>query len=254
MDPRSERSHRRYALALAAAFLLLWLALAIRPADRHDWALENVLVVGFCAGLIWSRRRFRFSRLSYTLIFLFLCLHAVGAHYTYAGVPYEQWWRAWTGHSFNALWGWERNNFDRVVHFAYGLLLAYPIREVFLRVADAKGFWGYLLPLEFTLATSATFELFEWGAAEIFGGDLGVAYLGTQGDVWDAQKDMALAVAGALLAMLLTALVNRRLQRDFSREWADSLRVKDARPYGDAAIARMLRAAPTHDETGGRQG
>ena len=95
--------------------------------------------------------------------------------------------------SINEVLGLERNHFDRLVHFSYGLLMAYPMRELFLRVADARGFWGYFLPLDLTLSTSALFELFEWVAAELFGGDLGVAYLGSQGDIWDAQKDMALA-------------------------------------------------------------
>lgn len=236
--------HRRYLLLLIALYLPLWLLLAIAPLDRHDWLLENVLVLLLGLLLLAAHRHFTFSRISYTLIFLFLCLHAVGAHYTYARVPYEQAWQQWTGHSFNALLGWQRNNFDRIVHFSYGLLLAYPLREVFLRVADARGFWGYFLPLDFTLASSALYELIEWAAAVWFGGDLGVAYLGTQGDVWDAQKDMACAGLGALLAMLITALLNAALQRDFAREWSQSLRVKDARPYGEDEIARMLDEPP----------
>ena len=183
------------------------------------------------------------SRLSYTLIFLFLCLHAVGSHYTYSEVPYDAWIKALTGRSLNEAMGWERNHFDRLVHFLYGLLLAYPMRELFLRVANARGFWGYFLPLDMTLATSAIYELVEWAAAEIFGGDLGAAYLGTQGDIWDAQRDMALASIGALIAMLLTALINYRLQRDFAREWQESLRVKRATPLGEDEIARMLRSA-----------
>jgi len=165
-----------------------------------------------------------FSRVSYTLIFLFLCLHTVGAHYTYSLVPYDDWWRALTGRSLNSLLGWERNNFDRVVHFSYGLLLAYPIREIFLRVAEVRGFWAYFLPMDVTLSTSALYELIEWGAAEFFGGDLGAAYLGTQGDIWDAQKDMALAALGAVIAMAITALVNWKAQRDLARDWADSLK------------------------------
>src|SRR5512139_1552362 len=120
------------------------------------------------------------------------------------------------------------------------LLLAYPIREVFLRVADVRGFWGYYLPLDVTMATSMLYELIEWGAAVYFGGELGTAYLGTQGDPWDAQKDMALATLGALLSMALTAAINRRLQRDFAREWADSLRVKHEAPLGEEAIAKMI--------------
>jgi putative membrane protein len=194
------------------------------------------------AGLIVaSQRRLPRSRVSYTLIFLFMCLHQAGAHYTYAEVPYDQWFRSLTGTGFNELVGWERNNFDRVVHFSYGLLLAYPIREVFLRVADVRGFWGYFLPLDLTMSTSMLFELFEWGAAEAFGGGLGEAYLGTQGDVWDAHKDMALASLGALSAMLVTYAINRRYQRDFNREWAESLRVKGKRPLGEDALARIIR-------------
>jgi hypothetical protein len=152
-----------------------------------------------------------------------------------------QWCEAVLGRTFNSIAGWERNNFDRLVHFAYGLLLAYPIREVFLRVADVRGFWGYFLPLDLTMSTSMIFELLEWAAAAVFGGDLGQAYLGTQGDVWDSHKDMALASAGALIAMGLNAVINWRLQRDFAREWLESLRVKHPAPLGEEEIVRMTR-------------
>lgn len=232
--------YRRYVTVLLLLFGALWLGLAINPADREAWMLENALLVALGLGLWASHRKFLFSRVSYTLIFLFLCLHSVGSHYTYSLVPYDEWWKALTGETFNSLFGWERNHFDRLVHFCYGLLLAYPIREIFLRVAEVRGFWGYFLPLDFTLSTSAIYELIEWAAAAYFGGELGMAYLGTQGDVWDAHKDMALAGAGATLAMLMTAGMNLWLQRDFAREWVHSLRVKDARPYGENEIQRML--------------
>jgi putative membrane protein len=232
--------YRRYVTVLLVLFGALWLGLAIDPADREAWMLENALLVALGLGLWASHRKFLFSRVSYTLIFLFLCLHSLGSHYTYSLVPYDQWWKALTGETFNSLFGWERNHFDRLVHFCYGLLLAYPIREIFLRVAEVRGFWGYFLPLDFTLSTSAIYELIEWAAAAYFGGELGMAYLGTQGDVWDAHKDMALAGAGATLAMLITAGLNLWLQRDFAREWVHSLRVKDARPYGENEIQRML--------------
>ena len=233
-------SHGRYVILLASLLAVLSAVLAIAPHDRSDWALENALVVVFVAVLAATYRRFPLSRISYTLIFLFLCLHVVGAHFTYSLVPYDEWGKRLTGHSLNAWLGWERNNYDRIVHFAYGLLLAYPVREVFLRIASVKGFWGYFLPLDLTMSTSVLYELIEWGAAVMFGGDLGAAFLGTQGDVWDAQKDMALAALGALLAMLATAGLNVRLQRDFAWEWAESLRVKDRRPYGEEEIARLL--------------
>lgn len=234
-------THRRYLLVLTAIFAIVWVALAVAPWHRADWALENALVAVFILVLATSYRTFTLSRISYTLIFVFLCLHEVGAHYTYAEVPYDQWFESLTGRTFNSLVGWERNNFDRVIHFSYGLLLAYPVREVFCRVASVRGFWGYFLPLDVTMSSSMMFELFEWGAAELFGGDLGQAYLGTQGDVWDAHKDMALASLGAVIAMLATYAINRSLQHDFAAEWAESLRIKDTRPAGEDEIARMLK-------------
>ncbi|TSK07878.1 MAG: DUF2238 domain-containing protein [Geobacter sp.] len=231
---------RRWFLVLGALFLLVWIALAIAPLDRKDWALENALVFVLVPALALTRNKLPLSRISYTAIFLFLCLHEVGAHYTYAKVPYDAWFSSLTGSTLNGLLGFERNHFDRLAHFSFGLLLAYPIREVFLRVAEVRGVWGYYLPLDVTMAMSMLFELFEWGAAELFGGDLGVAYLGTQGDVWDAQKDMALAMLGAIIAMLLTAAINAYLQRDFARELAESLRVKGQTPLGEEEIAKML--------------
>lgn len=232
--------HGPYLAILAILFSIEWVILAIRPLDRADWALENALVAGFVVVLVSSYRWLMLSKISYTLIFVFLCLHEIGAHYTYSQVPYNDWFEALTGRTLNEILGWGRNHFDRLVHFLYGLLLAYPVREVFLRVAKVRGFWGYFLPLDLTMSTSMMFELFEWGAAELAGGDLGMAYLGTQGDVWDAHKDMALASLGALIAMCLTAAINASLQRDFAREWAESLRVKRAEPLGEVEIRHML--------------
>ena len=233
------KPYRRHLTILSVLFIALAIPLAIRPLDRLDWLLENVLVL-VAAIVFWIiRKRFVFSRLSYTLIFVFLCLHEIGSHYTYAKVPYDEWFRALTGRTFNELIGWERNNYDRVLHFLYGFLFAYPIREIFLRVANVRGFWGYFLPLDLTMSSSMLYELIEWLAVGVFGGELGMAYLGTQGDVWDAHKDMALASLGALLAMSITAAVNVRLQRDFSREWIDSLRVKSTTPLGEEVLAKV---------------
>jgi putative membrane protein len=231
-------SHQRYAFILIALFSLAWTLLAISPVDRADWALENVIVVVFIVLLVSSYKKFPLSRISYTLIFLFLLLHEIGAHYTYALVPYDAWWQQRFGYSLNQAMGFERNHFDRLVHFSYGLLMAYPIREVFIRIANVRGFWGYFLPLDLTMSTSMMFELFEWGAAELVGGDLGMAYLGTQGDVWDAHKDMALASLGAVIAMTVTALINIRLQRDFAHEWNESLSIKGRLPLGEDQIKR----------------
>jgi len=233
-------THRHYFLILSALYLAFWLVLAIEPHDRSDWVLENVLIVVAAIALLFSYRRLLLSRISYTLIFIFLCLHAIGAHWTYSLVPYDQAFDTITGHTFNQLVGWERNQYDRIVHLAYGLLLAYPIRELFLRVAEVKGFWGYFLPVVLTMAASMFYELVEWAAAEVFGGELGMAFVGAQGDVWDAQKDMWLATLGAVIAMGITAAINVRLQKDFAREWSESLRVKQDEPLGEDEIARLL--------------
>jgi putative membrane protein len=207
--------------------------MAIAPKHRSDWVLENVLTIVAVVVLLATYRRFPLSRISYTTLFLFACLHTLGSHYTYAEVPYDEWARAVTGHSINGLFGWERNHFDRFVHFLYGLLAAYPIREIFIRIGNVRGFWGYFLPLDLTMSSSMVYELVEWGVAEIFGGDLGMAYLGTQGDIWDAHKDMALASLGAVIAMGLVMTINRTLQRDFAHEWAESLRVKRIDPLDE---------------------
>jgi putative membrane protein len=232
-------SRRTYLTTLCVLFAVLWIPLAFHPHDRSDWLLENALLVVGIVVLALSYRRLPLSKISYTAIFVFCCLHAIGAHYTYAEVPYDAAIQAFTGHTLQETFGWQRNHFDRLVHFSYGLLLAYPIRELFLRVANVRGFWGYFLPLDLTMSTSMLYELIEWGAAVFFGGDLGTAYLGSQGDVWDAQKDMALATVGAVISMCITAAVNVRLQKDFARDWVESLRVKDVRPLGEEAIHRM---------------
>jgi putative membrane protein len=230
---------------LAGLFALEFAVLAIGPTSRADWLLENALSIAAVAVLALTYRRFRFSRISYTMIFLFLSLHEIGAHYTYSLVPYDAACQRWLGFSLDAALGFERNMFDRLVHFAYGLLLAYPIREIFLRVADVRGFWGYFLPLDLTMSTSMIYELIEWGAAMAFGSELGQAYLGTQGDVWDAHKDMALASVGALAAMAVTLAINWRLGRDVAAEWAASFRVVHPEPLGEEEIARARAKRPS---------
>jgi len=203
------------------------------------WLMENAPVA---LGLLFLWATYRvmpLSRVSYTLVFLFTCLHETGAHWTYAQVPYDGWWRSVFGVTLNSHFEFDRNHFDRLVHFSYGFLMAYPIREIFLRVASVRGFWGYFLPLDFTMSTSAFYEVLEWATAAIVGFNASNDFLGSQGDIWDSQKDMALASLGALLAMTLIALITWRYQRDFAREFGESLRVKSSVPLGEDAIARL---------------
>jgi putative membrane protein len=180
---------------------LLWTWLAIAPVNRRDWFLENLLALIFVALLILTRRRFQFSSLSYCMIALFLTFHAVGAHYTYAEVPFGFW--------LKDLFALSRNPFDRLVHFAYGALLSYPLRELLVRLAGVRGYWSYHLSVSAILAQSGLFEVIEGVVAVLVSPELGSTYLGTQGDEWDAQKDMASAFAGALLTVALSFVISK---------------------------------------------
>ena len=234
-------SHERYPVLLLGLLLALAGALAIAPYDRSDWMLENALTVAGVAVLIATHRALPLSRVSYTLIFLFLCLHSIGAHYTYAKVPYDAWFEGLFGRTLSSLTGWQRNHFDRLVHLLYGLWLAYPVREVFLRVAAVRGFWGYYLPLDVVMSFSLLYELLEFAIAIFAAPEVGQSYLGTQGDEWDAQKDMALATLGGLIAITVTALVNWRYDRDFAKEFAASLRPDGSKPLGEARLRELRR-------------
>ncbi len=209
-----------YPLLLLAIFVVWWIVLAIAPWYRQDWLLENVLVFIVVPLLIWSYRHLRFSNFSYSLIFIFLCLHEIGAHYTYAEVPYGVWFNRMTGLDINAALGFERNHFDRSVHFLYGFLILPACVEIFEARAKLIGFWRYLVPITFIMSHSELFEIIEWQAAEIFGGPLGQAYLGTQGDIWDAQKDSAAAMIGAISSTILFRLyllLKIKFKRDHDR-------------------------------------
>ncbi len=232
--------HRRFAATLLAAFVVVFVALGWSPWYRDDWLLENVLVFVLVPWLVSGYRKLPLSRFSYASIFVFTCLHEVGAHHTYSEVPYDAWLQTLFGWDLSSAMGWERNHFDRLVHFLWGVLITYPVREVFLRVANAAGIWGYLFPLLVVMSTSLLFEMIEWGAAVVFGGELGMAYLGTQGDIWDSHKDSALATLGSVLAILAIAALHRWLDRDFTREWVESLEVKHPEPLGEVALERML--------------
>ncbi len=195
----------RYVAMLAVFFGIEFIALGVAPNHREDWALENVLVVIGIVVLALFRGRLLLSNASYTLLFVFLSLHEIGAHFTYSEVPYDAWFRSITGGSLNSVLGWERNNYDRLVHFTFGLLMALPVRELAPRVVGGGRVWALVVPLSLMISLSTLYEFIEWGAAIFFGSELGMAYLGTQGDLWDAHKDMALANLGALISLALAA-------------------------------------------------
>ena len=235
IDPIPRR-RSRYLVVLVGIFAVYWAAWAIQPKYFTNWVVENVLLVALVGFLFLTRRRFPLSNVSYTLIAVFLALHTIGAHYSYSEVPYNDWFRAVFGRPLHG----GRNMYDRLVHFSFGLLLAYPIRELFLRVARVRGFWGYYLPLDVTMSFSMLYELIEWAYAAMAGGDAGAAFLGTQGDEWDAQKDMAIASLGALISMTAVAFINWKFDRNFGDEWRASLSTEAGdRPLGEVRLAEL---------------
>ena len=206
----------RWGAWLGAAFLLVLIASAVAPADRTIWLSENILPVFIVGYLAMVSRSFRLTPFSYASIFVFLCFHEVGAWFTYPQVPYG-----------NIEWlGTDRNHYDRIVHFVYGLAFAFPLREVVLRIAGVIGFWGYFLPVSIVMSTSLLYEFIELWLASQLDGETATGFLGEQGDRWDAHYDLLLASAGALIAMGLTAAVHAWRQADFRIEWKESVRVK----------------------------
>lgn len=185
-----------------------------------DWLLENVLVAAAVALLVVTRRALPLSRGSYLAILAFVGLHEIGAHWTFAEVPYDEWTRVLFGRALNDVLGWERNHYDRLVHLSYGLLLTRPIQEALEAWLGLRGLDAAAVTWVFVLASASLYELLEWAAALAFGGELGMAYLGTQGDVWDSHKDTALAVLGAAAVLVSRGLAGRLRARASLRRGA----------------------------------
>ena len=173
----------------------------IGTTDTPNWLLENTLSFIFVAFIIITFRKHQFSDLSYLLICIYLCLHVYGSKYTYAENPFGYW--------IKDVLHLSRNHYDRIVHFCFGFLLAYPMREMFLKWLKYPRWGAWLLPIEITLSISAFYELVEWAVADLFFREHGDAYLGTQGDIWDAQKDIFLAFCGAIIATTIVSLVKK---------------------------------------------
>lgn len=192
---------RHFLIALTLLYAAVWLWSAWAPLYRYDWFLENMLPTVMVLVLVLSFRRMPLSDISYLLLFLFLVLHQVGAHYTYSEVPLGFW--------VQQAFGLARNHFDRLVHFSFGFLLFYPMRELIIRYVTHSSFHSGLYALSLNTAASAIFEIIEMIVALIVNPEAGLAYLGMQGDIWDAQKDMAMALAGSVIAFSLTELAVR---------------------------------------------
>lgn len=199
--PTSPVNRLHVALLLSAAVVLVWSGIA--PRDRFTWLMETLPAMVGGAILIATYRRFRFTTITYVLAWFFALILMIGGHWTYAEVPIGNWARD----AFNL----SRNHYDRFGHFFQGVIPAMLARELLLRTSPMqRGKWLFFTCVSMALAISAAYELFEWQYAVMTGGEQADNLLGSQGDIWDAQKDMGLALLGGALSILLLGRVQDR--------------------------------------------
>ena len=178
-----------------------------------EQALHHSLTIVAVAVLIWAQRRLALPYSSFLLIVVFLALHTVAARWLYSAVPYDEWTEALFGLRLGETLGWQRNNFDRLVHFAYGVCLAPVLWRFFVDRLRWRRGWAALAAVDVVLSSGALYELFEWGIALALSPETAEAYNGQQGDQFDPHKDMAIAVLGAVLAMVAALAASRRRSR-----------------------------------------
>ena len=186
---------------LPGLLLVLLLFAQIEQPYPEIALLQHIPTMLLIVASPWLLRRWPLSTASVACIVAFMALHTLGGRYAYSNVPYDRWAEALTGTTLSDLFGWTRNHYDRLVHFAFGALSVVPVTEIARR-------WGGLGPrgaglavLGWVMAISCLYEIFEWLLTIVAAGETADRYNGQQGDIWDAQKDMAFATVGAILVL-----------------------------------------------------
>jgi putative membrane protein len=198
---RDAKAQNRVAVALLGAYVVVFVAMGIKPYARNVWVAENLPIV-FIVGLlvVLYRNGIRFSTTAYVLMACLVFLHTVGGHFTFERVPFG---------TVNRFFGWERNNYDRVAHATVGFYV-FAIAEFVEWRGLVKNRWmAVLFGLFAIMAVAAAYEIFEWQYAVLGDPEAGIAVLGSQGDIWDAQKDMLCDTTGGILAGILYLVMNR---------------------------------------------
>ena len=188
-------------------YILVWLAAAVNPRFPQDWLLENLLVLFLFPLVISLDLKYRLSLTSLIFLLIFGTLHALGSHFTYAKMEYFD--------PVTDFFHFERNHYDRVVHFLFGLLLFRPLYEIVIHYLSSVRI-ALLFAFSLIVTISTLYEITEWMAAIILYPDLGIAFLGTQGDVWDSQKDILMAIIGAVLNIIFWSRGYRRMIENFN--------------------------------------
>ncbi|WP_196781791.1 DUF2238 domain-containing protein [Malaciobacter pacificus] len=189
---------------MAVIFLIFFILLGLNPIDRSVWIVEVIPVVAVYLLLISTYKSFRFSNLSYTLMSLWLFWHTIGGHYTFANVPFD---------FITELFHFERNHFDRIGHIVVGFY-AYPMVEFLVRKHYTNKIIASFFGLFFIMSIAASYEIIEWAYAVIEGGNTGIEFLGSQGDIWDAQKDMLADTVGAIIALGLFWFIDLKKEKN----------------------------------------
>jgi putative membrane protein len=199
------------ALPAAHKMMLLALLLAVGLANVRqsfpDLApLQHIPTVMLCIAAPVLLRRWPISTGSLAALWVFMLLHTLGGRYIYSYVPYDAWAEALTGHSLSSLFGWSRNHYDRLIHFCFGLFWTLPICEAIVRRHGVTRGLGLVFGFAMVGLVSALYEIFEWALTIVAAGDTADYYNGQQGDIWDAQKDMAMAQFGSIIAVIWTKI------------------------------------------------
>ena len=184
---------RYYPYLLAIFFLVFFILLGISPVDRAVWIVEVIPIVIVYLFLLFTYQKFKFTNISYTLMLIWMVWHTIGGHYTFANVPFD---------FITNLFDFQRNHFDRIGHIVVGFY-AYPMAEFLTRKKYTNAIVASFFGLFFIMSIAASYEIVEWAYAVIDGGDTGLEFLGSQGDIWDAQKDMLADTVGALISLAL---------------------------------------------------
>lgn len=188
---------------LLIIYIIVFIALGINPYDRTVWFAENIPIMLIVLFLVFTYRKFQFSNTAYILMSILIFMHTIGGHYTFARVPFT---------FITNLFGFERNHYDRVAHFSVGFY-AYAMAELLYKKKVVTKTWALLLfPIFFILSVAAGYELFEWIYAVSADSNAGIEVLGSQGDIWDAQKDMLADTLGAIFAIILFKIKNWKLK------------------------------------------
>lgn len=194
-----KKGNNYYNYFFVTLFLVVWIWAAINPLSREGWLNENYIVFLVAPVIIYLVVHFKLSNTSSALITAFMCLHVVGSHYTYLETPFGFVLQNWLGA--------QRNMYDRFLHFLFGLLFYFPIREIFMKIGKTNEFWNHILPLDVVLSLSAFFEILEFMVVLFIRPESRELFIGFQFDCWDTTKDILNAFVGAIISLITIILI-----------------------------------------------